>query len=102
MKKFRNKYRISSSRLQNWDYAWDASCFVTICTHNRKNYFGKIIKQKMVLSPIGVIADIFWHEIKNHMENIELDAFVVMPNHIHGILAINGNKHIHRLGFGFE
>jgi putative transposase len=43
----------------------------------------------MVLSHVGVIADILWYEIKNHAKNVELDAFVVMPNHIHGILILN-------------
>ncbi len=46
----------------------------------------------MVLSRVGVLADGFWHEIKNHANHIELDAFVVMPNHIHGILVLNGNN----------
>ena len=44
----------------------------------------------MNLSNIGVLADIFWHEIKNHSKNVKLDAFVVMPNHIHAILILNG------------
>ena len=45
----------------------------------------------MQLLPIGAIADVLWHELKNHFDNIELDAFVVMPNHIHGIIAINND-----------
>ena len=43
----------------------------------------------MHLSPVGAIADVLWHELTNHFDNIELDAFVVMPYHIHGIIAIN-------------
>jgi REP element-mobilizing transposase RayT len=43
----------------------------------------------MVLSQVGIIADALWHEIKNHAKNVQLDAFVVMPNHIHGIIIIN-------------
>lgn len=89
--KYKNKYRISSARLQNWDYRWNAAYFVTICTKSRKHYFGEIIHEKMELSPAGIIADVLWHEIKNHVENVELDAFVVMPNHIHGIVILNGN-----------
>ena len=87
--KYRNKYRIPSTRLQNWDYGWDAIYFVTICTKDRIHYFGEINDGKIDLSPIGAIADVLWHELKNHFDNIELDAFVVMPNHIHGIIAIN-------------
>ena len=48
----------------------------------------------MVYSNTGIIADIMWHEIKNHTKNIELDAFVVMPNHVHGILMINNDDEI--------
>ncbi len=87
--KYKNKYRIASTRLQNWDYGWNGAYFITICTHNRVNYFGKIHNDKMQLSNIGVIADILWHEIKNHAKNIELGEFIVMPNHIHGILILN-------------
>jgi len=92
MDKYRNKYRIPSTRLQNWDYRWDAAYFMTICTQNRIHYFGNITDGKMQLSPVGIIADILWHEIKNHAINVNLDAFVVMPNHIHGILILTGNN----------
>ncbi len=91
MDKFRNKYRITSVRLQPWDYRWAGAYFITICTANRIHYLGEIKNRKMVLSPIGVLADVFWHEIKNHAQNVELGAFVVMPNHVHGILILTGN-----------
>ncbi len=55
-KKFQNKYRIPSARLQNWDYGWNAMYFVTICTRNRKCYFGDIENGKMQLSGIGEIV----------------------------------------------
>lgn len=87
--KYKNKYRIPSTRLQNWDYGWEAIYFVTICTKDRIHYFGEIDNGEMKLSPIGAIADVLWYELRNHFDNIELDAFVVMPNHIHGIIAIN-------------
>ena len=89
--KFRNSYRIASARLQHWNYGWAGSYFITICTKNRENYFGNVVSGKMRLSPVGVIADICWHEIKNHTRNIELGEFVVMPNHMHGILVLSGN-----------
>ena len=92
--KYRNRYRIPSIRLQNWDYGWNAIYFVTICTKDRIHYFGEIDDGKINLSPIGAVADVLWHELKNHFDNIELDAFVVMPNHIHGIIAINNNGNI--------
>ncbi len=89
--KFKNRYRIPSARLQNWDYRWAGAYFITICTQNRVHYFGEIENGKMQLSPVGIIADILWYEMKNHATYIELDAFVVMPNHVHGILILNGD-----------
>jgi len=90
--KFNNKYRTSSVRLQNWDYRWDGYYFITICTKDKEEYFGKIENGEMILSSLGVIANVLWYEIKNHAKNIELDAFVVMPNHIHGILILSRNE----------
>lgn len=89
--RFQNKYRIPSARLQNWDYSWSAAYFITICTTNREHYFGEIQNGKMILSNAGVLADVCWNEIKNHAKNIELGAFIVMPNHVHGILILNND-----------
>ncbi len=86
--KYQNKYRIQSTRLPNWDYGWNASYFVTICTQNRIHYFGEIVGGVMQFSEIGQMAEKFWHEIPQHFPFVELDAFVVMPNHIHGIITI--------------
>ncbi|MCD6354793.1 MAG: hypothetical protein J7L95_04510 [Prolixibacteraceae bacterium] len=86
--KYQNKYRIKSARLEGYDYRQAGLYFITICTHNHEHYFGKIVDNEMQLSNIGILADVFWHEIKNHKKNIELHQFVVMPNHIHGILKI--------------
>jgi REP element-mobilizing transposase RayT len=91
MEKFQNKYRISSARLQQWDYRWAGAYFITICTQNREHYFGDISNGKMQLSHVGIIADILWHQIPYHSKNVELGAFVVMPNHIHGILIKTQN-----------
>ncbi len=91
MDKFQNKYRIPSARLQHWDYRWAGAYFITICTNDRLHYFGKIENGKMALSAVGILADVFWYEIKNHAQNVELGEFVVMPNHIHGILILTGN-----------
>lgn len=91
MDRFQNKYRIPSARLQQWDYRWAGAYFITVCTKDRLHYFGDIENGKMVLSNIGVLADVFWYEIKNHTQNVELGAFVVMPNHIHGVLILTEN-----------
>ena len=90
-KKYRNKYRIESARLKGYDYGNAGFYFITICTANRVHYFGEIINGEMQLSNIGILADVFWHEIKNHSKNVELHEFQVMPNHIHGILQIVKN-----------
>ena len=87
---FRNKYRIASARLHNWDYTNAAAYFITICTKEKDSYFGEIANHKMTLSKAAIIADMLWCEIKNHTQNVELGAYVVMPNHIHGILILNG------------
>ncbi|WP_338841665.1 hypothetical protein [Flavobacterium ginsenosidimutans] len=87
--KFQNKYRISSIRAQWWDYGWNGAYFITICTQDRKHYFGEIQNNKMILSGVGIIADLLWHQIPIHHKNVELGDFVVMPNHIHGILIID-------------
>ena len=87
---FKNKYRIESARLQTWDYSSERLYFITICTKDRNQYFVEVVHYEMQLSPAGILADVFWHEIKNHAKNIELGEFVVMPNHIHGILILHG------------
>ena len=89
MDRFRNKYRIPSARAQWWNYGWSGVYFITICTAIREHFFGEIQNGNMILSKTGVISDILWHEIPTHAPNVELGDFVVMPNHIHGILIFN-------------
>ncbi len=89
--RFQNKYRIASARLQHWDYGCNAAYFVTICTQNREYYLGDVINGEMQLSEIGKIAQKCWTEIPQHFPFVELGAFVVMPNHVHGIIIINKN-----------
>ncbi len=95
MEKYQNKYRIPSNRLPNWDYASHGAYFITICTKDMIHYFGEIINTQMQLSEIGKIANHFWHEISKHFPFVMLDQFIVMPNHIHGIIIITDeNEHI--------
>lgn len=89
MEKYKNKYRIPSARAQWWDYGWNGAYFVTICTQDRKHYFGEVVDGKMVFSPLGAIADVLWHEIPHHFKNVELGDFTVMPNHVHGVLILD-------------
>ena len=94
---FNNKYRISSARLQTWNYGNAGMYFITVCTANREFYFGDIDidQSQMKLSPIGKIAESEWArtiELRPDM-NLELGEFVVMPNHFHGIIIIHGNQY---------
>lgn len=94
MQKFNDKYRIPSARLQTWDYSAAGSYFVTICTKDRQCLFGEIRQKKMYLSEVGKIAETQWlqtMELRPDM-NLELGAFVVMPNHFHAIVIIGNNE----------
>jgi REP element-mobilizing transposase RayT len=91
--KFQNKYRISSSRLKNWDYGKNGAYFITICTGNREHFFGEIVsvndENEMKFNEIGLLANEFWAEIPKHFPFVELGNYQVMPNHVHGILIID-------------
>ncbi len=83
------KHHRRSIRLKGYDYSQPGAYFITICTKNRKCLFGNIINGKMILNDAGHIAQNCWLEIPNHYSNVILDEFVIMPNHIHGIIIIN-------------
>lgn len=89
MHQFQNKYRIESTRLKEWNYSNPWWYYVTINTKNHIKYFGKIINEKMVLNELGLIVNKCWNEIPIHLPNTELDYYVIMPNHLHGIIIIN-------------
>ena len=103
MEKYQNKYRIPSARLQTWNYGSNAPYFVTICTHGRECFFGNIVETPKLgvsntLSPIGQLAQKYWAEIPNHFPFVKLGAFVVMPNHVHGIIIIDNPANTPNLG----
>lgn len=85
----RNKFRAPSARAQWWDYSWSGAYFITMVTANRTHLFGDIVNGKMALSPTGLIVDVLWHDLPTHASTVELGDFIVMPNHIHGILVLN-------------
>lgn len=87
--KYKNKYRIDSARASWWDYGSNATYFVTICTKNRIHFFGHIEDGMMFYEEIGEIAHECWQVIPQHFPFVILDEFVIMPNHIHGIIIIN-------------
>ncbi|MGQ1945597.1 transposase [Geofilum sp. OHC36d9] len=93
--KFKHKYRIKSARHPDWDYANFGAYFVTICTHNRRCYFGDIIDGSMILSEIGKIVETEWlktFEMRPDM-NLQMGEYVIMPNHFHAIIIIGENEY---------
>ena len=79
-------------RLHGWDYRKNGAYFVTICTSDRDHYFGKITNGIMHLSEIGMIARDCWQEIPQHFQFVNLDAYTIMPDHMHGIMVINKHR----------
>ncbi|MBC8197176.1 MAG: transposase [Candidatus Marinimicrobia bacterium] len=88
-----NRRRI---RLHGYDYSLPNLYFITICTKNRKKIFGEIVEmdqhQAMQLSDIGQVVEWHWQKIPNHFKNVKLHEFIIMPNHIHGIIEIFDNS----------
>ncbi len=82
-----NKKR-RSIRLKNYDYSQQGAYFLTICTKNKQCLFGDIKEDKIRLNRLGAIVCECWQVIPEHFSHVELDTFVIMPNHIHGILWI--------------
>jgi REP element-mobilizing transposase RayT len=86
--KFKNKYAIQSSRLPGYDYAQNGLYFVTICTKNREEFFGIIENGKMVLNGIGEIVQDELLKTPRIRKNVNLDQWIIMPNHLHIIIEI--------------
>ena len=87
--KYKDKYRTETTRLKGWNYASAGYYFVTICEKNRNCVFGDICDDTLAFTPLGKVAIECWMEIPQHFPFVELDAFCIMPNHIHGIIVIN-------------
>lgn len=81
-----------SPRRKNWDYTTNGLYFITICTKDRTHYFGEIQNGELIFTPCGAIADILWAELKHRNKNLSLGEFVVMPNHIHGIIQLENTE----------
>ena len=86
------KYRRRSIRLKEYDYSQPGAYFLTICTHNRTPLFGQIVNAEMELSKCGKIISVRWRNLPRYHAHIELDASIVMPNHIHGIVVIKSDS----------
>ena len=83
-------------RLCGVDYSEQGAYFVTICAAKRRNIFGKIEEGRAVLSTIGDIVRTCWVQIPEHFPATTLKEFVVMPNHLHGIIALTVRARLHR------
>jgi putative transposase len=86
--KFLGKYRNGTTRLRWWDYGSNAHYFITICVKGKEHPFGKINPSGLQPTEIGRIASQYWSDIPVHMPFIRLDEFILMPDHLHGILTI--------------
>ncbi|MCQ2959399.1 MAG: transposase [Bacteroidales bacterium] len=84
------KHNRKSIRLKGYDYSSAGLYFITICTQNRLHQFGEIKNGEMILNENGKIVNHVWDDLRNRFENILLHSFVIMPNHIHGIVQIVG------------
>ncbi len=90
-----------SIRLSEYDYSQAGAYFVTICTQNKECLFGNVVNGTMQLNDMGIVARQCWNAIPQHFPNVLLDEFIVMPNHIHGIVILNvGAKNISPLQHG--
>ena len=78
-----------SIRLKEYDYSSPGEYFVTICAYDYKCIFGEVINDEVRLSQEGEIARQRWLEIPEHFHNTALDEFIIMPNHVHGMIIIN-------------
>jgi putative transposase len=82
------KHHRRSIRLKNYDYSQEGAYYVTMVAWHREFLFGEIVNKEMRLSPYGEIVQKWWEEIPVHFSNVETGAFVIMPNHVHGIIFI--------------
>ncbi len=95
---YQHKYRIESARLKDWDYSIPGWYYITICTKCRRKWFGEIRNNAIGLNLVGRIIEEEWKYTAEMRKNISLDIYCIMPNHIHGILIIDGPDIVETLG----
>ena len=79
------------NRLKEYDYSKTGYYFITLCTKGGIECFGEVENEKMILNQFGKVVENCWNSIPNYYEDVEIDEFIVMPNHVHGILIIQEN-----------
>ena len=77
-------------RLKDYDYSNHGAYFVTICTQDRECLFGNIVQGEMIFNDAGSMVNKIWNELNDKYTRIETDEFIIMPNHVHGIIFIVG------------
>lgn len=90
-----------SIRLKGWDYSSPGGYFVTICTHNQEHLFGEIREGKMPVNEYVNILRQCWGDLPLHYSNVQLDEFIVMPNHVHGVIIMKDIDNM-LVGDGFK
>ena len=80
--------RRRSIRLRGHDYSTPGAYFVTACTQNRLLLFGRVVNGKMAANRHGAVVEDCWTKLPHHYDNVVLDAFILMPNHVHGVIII--------------
>jgi len=81
----------STLRLREFDYSTPGAYFVTICTYHKTCFLGDVRDDRMLLTNVGSMVHATWSELPDHYPAVHTDAFIVMPNHIHGIIVLNGD-----------
>ena len=81
-------HRRKHIRLKEYDYSQAGAYFVTICTKDRAYRFGEIVNGTMQANSLVAVVRLCWNDLPNHYPNVELDEFVIMPNHVHGIIIL--------------
>ena len=88
----RYKHHRHSIRLNGYDYSRPGLYFITICVRNRECILSEINMQAVILTNFGKILEKFWLQLPQHFNNVQLDTYVIMPNHLHGIINIIFDK----------
>ena len=92
-----DRHHRRSIRLRGYDYSQAGAYFVTLCVHGRECLLGEVAEREVRLSQIGALVEACWQELPRHYVHVDLGAFVVMPNHVHGVIVLTGD-----VGAGFK
>ena len=88
VKNLNDQRRRRSIRLQNYDCSKSGAYYITVCTRNRELLFGDVVRGQMQINEVGRIVETVWLSLLQFYAGIELDGFIIMPNHVHAIVII--------------